>query len=134
MAGINWLAVAAAVVAAFVISTVWYSIFGKQMVELRGGSAEAAADTGAPAPGKIALELSRSLVLATVVAWLAARMDVTDWSGGLQLGLVAWLGFAAMLLTVSVLWENVAPRLAAIHAGDWLLKLATVGVLVGAWQ
>ena len=30
--------------------------------------------------------------------------------------------------------ENTPWRLAAIHAGDWLLKLLAVGVLVSVWH
>jgi hypothetical protein len=30
--------------------------------------------------------------------------------------------------------ERVPPKLAAIHVGDWLLKLLAVAVIVSAWQ
>jgi hypothetical protein len=39
-----------------------------------------------------------------------------------------------MLLTGSVIHENVPWQLAIIHAGDWLLKLLIIGVVVGAWR
>jgi len=38
------------------------------------------------------------------------------------------------LLSGSVLWERVAPVTAAMHAGDWLLKLILIAVLVGVWH
>lgn len=30
--------------------------------------------------------------------------------------------------------ENVRPKLAAIHAGDWLVKLVVVSVIVSVWR
>ena len=31
-------------------------------------------------------------------------------------------------------WENVSWRLALSHGGDWLVKLATVALIVGLWH
>jgi hypothetical protein len=31
------------------------------------------------------------------------------------------------------MWEKVPPKLAAIHAGDWLLKLLVIAVIVSVW-
>jgi hypothetical protein len=33
-----------------------------------------------------------------------------------------------------VIWEAVPMRIAAAHAGDWLLKLLLVAAIVGAWR
>jgi hypothetical protein len=127
----NYLAIGVAVVVAFVLSTVWYAVFGRQRAEL---SAAAAAGPGRPPPWKIAVELVRSLAVAVVLAGLADRLGSTDWTGGLWLGLVTWVGFPVVILSGSVLWENVPWKLAAIHAGDWLLKLVAVGILVSVWH
>jgi hypothetical protein len=45
-----------------------------------------------------------------------------------------WVAFPAILLVGSVIWDDVPPRLAAIHAGDWLMKLLLIAVIVGIWQ
>jgi hypothetical protein len=39
-----------------------------------------------------------------------------------------------MLLISSVVHENVAWRLAALHAGDWLVKLLLIAVIVTVWH
>jgi hypothetical protein len=39
-----------------------------------------------------------------------------------------------VLLTGSVIHENVPWKLAAIHAGDWLVKLVVVTVIVSLWR
>jgi len=38
------------------------------------------------------------------------------------------------VLLNSVLHEHVSWRLAAIHAGDWLIKLLVVTLIVGLWR
>ncbi|MGH7316977.1 MAG: DUF1761 domain-containing protein [Candidatus Rokuibacteriota bacterium] len=52
----------------------------------------------------------------------------------MQLGLGLWIGFPVVLLTGSVVWENVPPKLAAIHSGDWLLKFLVIAVIVSVWR
>jgi hypothetical protein len=132
MPEVNYLAIAVAVAAAFVASTVWYIAFGKQYAEV-SEAARAAAGTRMP-PWKIAVELARSLVLSVVVAGLVSGLGITTLTGALGLGLATWIGFPVVLLTGSVQWENVPWRLAAIHAGDWLVKLLLICVIVGLWR
>lgn len=79
------------------------------------------------------VELVRSAVVASVLAGFAALLDVADWAGAI-LGLSLWIGFPVVLLAGSVLWENVPWNLAAIHAGDWLVKLLVVSIIVSVWH
>jgi Protein of unknown function (DUF1761) len=130
MSDINVPAVAVAALAAFILSALWYGLFGRQLAELDDAYAE---NGGMPA-WKVAVELVRSLVVATVLAWLAVTIDITEWTGAVGLGLVMWIGFPVVLLTGSVIHENVPWKLAAIHAGDWLVKLVVVAVIVGLWR
>lgn len=130
MSDINYLAVAVAAVAAFILSALWYAAFGRQLAELD----DAYAEPGGMPAWKVVVELVRSLVVATVLAWLAVGIDVTDWAGAVGLGLAAWIGFPVVLLTGSVIHENVPWKLAAIHAGDWLVKLIVVAVIVSLWR
>ena len=126
----NPVAIAVSAVAAFVLSTAWYMAFGKQLARV----SEAYADAGGPAPWKVLIELGRSLVVASVLSGLALRLGITDWIGATRLGLVAWVGFPVVLLVGSVIWENVPRKLAAIHSGDWLVKLVTIAVIVSVWR
>jgi Protein of unknown function (DUF1761) len=133
---VNYLAVAVAAVAAPVASTVWYTLINKQYAAV-SGAARAAATTSPgprPAPTKIVLELVRSLVVAAVVAGLFSRLHPASWSAPFGLALVTWIAFPVVLLTGSVQWENVPWRLAAIHAGDWLVKLLLICGIVGLWR
>ena len=129
MPELNWLAIAAAAVLLFVVSSVYYVAVAARLIDL----APADDAGGGMPPWKMGVELIRNLVLATVVAGLAAVIGLTDLAGALQLGLVLWIGFPVVLLAGSVLWENVDPKRAAVHAGDWLLKLLLAAAVIAMW-
>lgn len=130
MPELNPLAVILAAAAVFIVSSVYYIMFAARMVDLRGGEGE----TDGMQPWKIGVEVVRCLVLATVVAGIVSVVDVADPIGALQLAVVLWIGFPVILLVGSVIWENVPGALAAIHAGDWLLKLGIVAMVVTLWR
>jgi Protein of unknown function (DUF1761) len=128
---VNLLAIAAATVVAFVLSSAWYVALADQLAAV--SPAAAAAGDRVP-PWTVAAELLRSLVAVTVVAGLAAETGTDDWTGGLWLGLALWVGFPLVLWAGAMLHERAPWRLAAIHAGDWLVKLLVVTVIVSVWR
>lgn len=131
MSGSSALSIVVATVAAFVLSSLWYMLFGRRLAAL----SLVYADAGARPPGGVvALELLRSLVVAAVLAVLAARGEVDTWLEGAGLGLLAWVGFPLVILSGSVLHERYRWQLAAIHLGDWLVKLVVVAAIVSAWR
>lgn len=69
-----------------------------------------------------------------MVAGLVARLDLGNWTGAVVLGLALWIAFPVVLLAGSVFHESVRWRLAAIHAGDWLVKLLVIAVIVRFWR
>jgi hypothetical protein len=131
MREINVTAVVVSVLAAFVMSTVWYIVFAKQRLKLSGA---AAANMNRPQPLKMLGELVRTFLLACVLAYLAAHTGVASLTGALRLGLVLWVGFPFVLLTGSIMWEDVPWKLAAIHAGDWLVKMVLITAILGVWH
>ena len=133
MNDVNVFAIVVAAVAMFVVSAVWYIAFSSQLAQLHPAYAEAASETRPPA-WEVAVELVRSLVVASVVAGLADLIEIADWTGGMQLGLSLWIGFPVVLWTGAIMHEKVPPKLAAIHAGDWLLKLLVIAVVVSIWS
>jgi hypothetical protein len=126
---LDYLAIAVASVAALVLSGVWYGVFGGRLARLH----PAYVDGGTPSGSDVVVELVRNLILAAVVAGLASQIGVETWPGTILLGLALWVGFPLVLLTGSVYHEKVPVPLAAIHGGDWLLKLLVISVIVGLW-
>ena len=129
---INVSAVLAIAVVTFLIGAVWNSIFGSILLEARGG-AGASVPAGLPV-GQMAAEAIRVLVIATVAAIVLRLADVTDVWAALKLGLLIWLGFQAALLSGAMIWEGMALRVYAIHAGDALLKMVAICVILGLWR
>ena len=118
-----------AAVAAFIASSAWYMVFGVAVMKLRGVEPDAASAMSVPASLMLA-ELARNLIVATMLAHLAAALKIIDLRGAARLGFLLWFGFPAMILTGSVMWENVPWMLAAIHAGDWLIKLPLIAAIL----
>jgi hypothetical protein len=129
MSDVNYGAAVVAAIAAFAAAFVYYVVFGRQLAALGSSAGD-----GRPQPTKMLLELVKTLVLAVVVAGLSARTGTTDWTGALLLAIALWVGFPVVLLVGSVMWENVGWRLAALHAGDWLVKLLVITVIVAVWS
>ncbi|MET0564968.1 MAG: DUF1761 domain-containing protein [Acidimicrobiia bacterium] len=127
---LNYLAIVVAAVAAFILSAVWYGVFGGRLAELH----PAYADSGSPSAKDAIVELGRNLVVGVVLAGLADQIGIEGWAGAALLGLALWIGIVVVLLTGSVYHEKVPVMLAAIHAGDWLLKLVVIAIIVGVWQ
>jgi Protein of unknown function (DUF1761) len=133
VATFNLLPIVVAAVIVFVVSTAWYIVFASARGAL-SPTVNAAQASARPPIWKIATELIRSVVVAALLAWLVRRLGITDWRSGALLGLALWLGFPAVLLSGSVLWDNVPWKVAAIHAGDWLLKLIVIALIVTLWR
>lgn len=129
---LNYLAIVVAAVVAFVMSSAWYIGFGSQLAGLNAAYADA--DAASMPPWKILVELGRSLVVAAVLAGLAEQIGTSGLAGAVVLGLVTWIGFPFIILAGSVIHENVPWKLAAIHAGDWLVKLIVIAAIVGLWR
>ena len=123
MPDVSVLAVLVAAVAAFVLSGVYYGVLGSP------------GDTGRDLPtwALPAVELPRNLVLSTVVGGLASLAAVESLGGGVLLGLALWVGFPLVLWSGAVAHEGTPLRTAALHAGDWLVKLLAVSLVVTAW-
>ncbi|SHN64008.1 Protein of unknown function [Geodermatophilus obscurus] len=121
-------AIGLATAAAVAASGAWYAAFGRRLAELDDAYAEDTAAAGWIVP----VELARSGTVAVTVSALAARTGVTGPREAVRLGLALWVAFPVVLLTGSVVHEKVPWRLAAIHAGDWLVKLLLVSLATGA--
>jgi Protein of unknown function (DUF1761) len=134
MPGINIWAVVVAAVAAFVASSVWYILFGKERMKLLRNDPAASADMKKSPAWKKPVELVRGLIVAYVLARFVVLLGVADWKAAAQLGFWLWIGFPAMILAGSVLWDNRPGKLAAIHAGDWLIKLLLMTVILAVWR
>jgi len=136
MLHVNYLTVFVSAVILFVLGWLWYSplLFYKPWMRARGLD-PVAAMAGAKMPvGKLLVEFARCLILAYVIAELAGLLHIARLLGAIHLGVFLWIGFPVLILVGSVLWENTPWKVAAIHAGDWLVKLLVVPIIVVLWH
>jgi len=136
MPHVNYIAVLVATIVVFVLGWLWYSplLFYKPWMRARGMD-PAVAMAGAKMPtGKLAIELVRCFVLAYIVAHFVAALGITNWLVAAHFGLLLWIGLPVVLLVGSVIWDNVPVKVAVIHAGDWLVKLLVIPIIVSVWQ
>lgn len=129
---INYLAVVVATLIAFVASALWYIVFGKELAKVSRAFAELQAEKRQS--WKMLVVVVQSLVLAFVVAYIIGLRGDGSWIGAVGIGFLLWLGLSAMQWVGSMLWEKVPLKMAAIHAGDWFVKLVIISAIVGAWR
>jgi hypothetical protein len=135
MHAINYLAVVVTTLAAFVFSSVWYSVFGKARMKLLGNDqGGATADMRKVSTWKKLFELVRTFVVTLVMAHVIALAGIVRWLDAVQLGIWIAIGFPVMILVGSVMWDKRPWKLAAIHAGDWLVKILLMAAMLGAWR
>ena len=127
MIEMNYLAIIVAAVAAFLAAGGYYAALQKQLEKFSSAPADMPR-------WLLGVEVAKHLVVTAVIAGLAAGIGIASWPTAVLLGLALWVGFPVMLLLGSVLHEKVAWRLAALHAGDWLVKLLLIAVIVGVWK
>ena len=134
MVRVIYLAVLVAAVAGFILGWLWYGplLFLSSWMRLRGPDPTVATVT--TPPGILVIEFARCLVPAYVIALFVSQLGLTGGAGAVRFGLLVWIGFPVVLLTGSVIWENVPLKVAAIHAGDWLVKLLVISTSQTMWR
>lgn len=126
---LNYWAVVVTGVAAFFLSIIWYSplFFGKFWEQYRN----------VPNPNipqwTMAFVPLRELIASFVLAKLIVRLNVTNWKETAKLMLLLWLAFHAVGMAGAILWDNMQWQLGAIHAGDWLMKMLFMGIILTQW-
>jgi hypothetical protein len=127
---VNLLAIVVSAAVTFVVSGAYYAVLGSRLAQL----SPAYAGARRPAAVTAVVELVRGGIVAAAIAWLVAGLGIGGLAPAVGLALVLWVAFPAVLLSGSVFHERVPVALAAIHAGDWLLKLVLIAGIVTVWS
>jgi len=126
---INYWAVIITGLTAFILSVLWYSpaLFGDIWEQYRHKpNPEIPAWTMVFAP-------LRELIVAVVLANLIVKLNLTDWKNTTRFILLLWLAFHAVGMAGAILWDNMQWQLGAVHAGDWLMKMLYMGIVLTKW-
>src|SRR5215813_9129488 len=124
-AGINYLAVVAAAVAAWLAGAVWYGVLAKPWVAAQGITMEefqarrAALGGSAMAYAPFIIAFVAELVMAWMLAGILGHLGVvTVWYGVLSAAFV-WFGFVLTTMAVNYAFGSRGLKLYAIDAGHW---------------
>ncbi len=132
MEGINWLAVVAAAVSAFVLGGLWYSpaLFAKPFMR------EAELTDADLAKGSPAIIFGVSFVLALIAAAVFAMFLGPAPSLGFALGagFAAGAGWVATSFGINYLFERRSLTLFAINAGYHTVQFTLMGLILGLWH
>ncbi|MCB1455085.1 MAG: DUF1761 domain-containing protein [Nitratireductor sp.] len=128
-AGINYLAVVFAAVAAFVIGAFYYGLLSKPWMRAARLSPDAAKMDPVVFVTSFVAELVMAWVLAGVIGHLGAG-EVSLWNGVVS-GAFVWLGFIATTLVVNQRYEGFGWNLTIIDGLHWLLVSLAMGAIIG---
>jgi Protein of unknown function (DUF1761) len=126
----NHWAVILTALAAFMLSMIWYSplLFGE--IWVRYGHA----NPGAMPLWKTLIAPLRELIAAYMLAYLILKIGIIDWRAAAWLGLSLWGAFHAVQMAGAVIWDNMPWKLGCVHAGDWLMKMLFMSVILCLWH
>jgi len=128
---LNFLAIVAAAVSAFLIGGIWYSpvLLGGAWKKANGF----AANSPQAGPKVFLLALLLSLVMAVNLAmFLNDAKTTTAW--GAMAGFLAGFGWAAMGIGIVALFERRSLSYVLINGGYLTVALTVMGVILGAWR
>jgi hypothetical protein len=135
MVHINYLAIAVATILLFIISAVYYIVLNKKVMALRGIKPNKKGEfENSMTSDKVIVELLRTYILGLIIAYAIHYLLINNIIEAIYLAFWLWIGFPVILLVGSVIHEGYRKKLAAIHAGDWLVKLLIFTVILTVWK
>ncbi len=130
-AGISYLAVLIAAIAAFVFGSVYYGVLGKPWMKAARIDPASAKMSPVLLVTSFACELVMAWVMAGVIGHLGAG-QVTLWNGIVS-GFFVWLGFLATTVAVNQRYQGFGWDLTLIDSGHWLGVAIVMGAVIGWW-
>jgi hypothetical protein len=136
-AGINYLAVVIAALAAFGFGAVYYMTLSGPWMKAMSWSSEqqAAMKKGGMNTGTTPFIISivANLVMAWVLAGVIGHMGAVTVRSGLISGAFVWLGFVITTMSVNYGFGGRQPMLTVIDGAHWLGVLLVMGAVIGAF-
>lgn len=137
----NWIAIAAAVVAAMVVGFLWYGfLFVQPWAASNGITIDMAAHTsfkdGAElphTPTPMVVNILAMVAFALILNWLAGRAGAVTWADGAKIG-AAVGAVAAAAVCIGHLFAWRPSNLLMIDGLYTLIQLTLMGAIVGGWQ
>lgn len=130
---IPYLSVLIAAIAHMVLGMLWYSPagFGKYWIKLIGFSEKDLKKAKDRGMGKYYFAaFVAALITALVLAYLVTLLTAVTFIAGIQVGIIAWLGFVAPIALNVVLWEAKPLKLYVLNISYYFVSLGIMGGLI----
>lgn len=136
-AGVSYLAILLAAVAAWVFGAAWYMALSKPWITAQGWRSkdDMPKMAGAASATPFILSFIAELIMAWMLAGLLGHLgadQVTVWNGIVS-GAFVWLGFVATTTVTNYAYPGRSVALMAIDSGHWLGVLLIMGAVIGAF-
>jgi hypothetical protein len=128
-AGINYLAVLVAAIAAFVFGAAYYGALSKPW-QCAGRIDPGHAN---PSAALLLVTLACELVAAFVLAAFIGGLGEATPAGGATVGLVAALGFVVASMAMNHRYQGYGWNLTLIDGGHWIGAMVIMGAIIGWW-
>jgi uncharacterized protein DUF1761 len=132
MPAINFIAVAVAGVAGWLVGAVWYGAFGRQWMRALGMSEEECNGPRQMPVGPMMLAIVANvlmaLMLAGVTGHIVPRPTIV---AGIVAGALVWLGFVITTMAVNNAFAQRKIALTLIDGAHWLAVLVVQGIVLG---
>lgn len=130
----NYLAIAVAAIACFLLEAFWYSYFLQTWLDGIGRTRQWMLSAGISP----AIQYGTALVSAAVIAMTISC--VTQLTGrqtvfrGIRVAVLLWVGIVVTTWGTEYIFEVRPVSLFAVNAGFWLLGMVFMGAIVGGWR
>jgi hypothetical protein len=136
MPPINYVAILAAAVAAWLAGAVWYGVLGRQWLAALGWTE---ADVMGPdgkrrmPVGPMVMSFIASLIMAFMLSGLMGHVGPISVRSGIISGALVWVGFVVTTIAVNNAFQRRKVMLSVIDGGHWLFALIVQGAVLGAF-
>ena len=132
----NYLAIAVAALANFVLEAVWYSVFMNQWLSGIGHDRAWLMNSGV-GPSFQYIQFLTAYVSAFFVAmgisWVLQKTGGQSAARGIKYGIVLWFFFMLADHATGDVFALVPMASFLVNAGFWLVGMSIMGLIVGAW-
>jgi len=130
---INWLAVIVAAVIRLAVGAVWYSpvAFGPMWLKTVGITQE---QMMSRMPRALIVDAIGSLLMSFILLHAVVYAGANTLLLGAAVGALNWLGFVAVVLIATSVYEQRPLRAAYVGAGFNLVALVLMGALLAIWR
>ncbi len=125
---IDYLAIFAATIAAWIAGAIWYGVLGKQWMAALGWS-EAERPKSMPI-GPMVTSFVAELIMALMLSGIMTHLAFTGVRNGMISGAFCWLGFVVTTIAVNNAFQKRSIMLSVIDAGHWLVVLLVMGAVL----